>query len=152
MRSFSTACAQLRARDESSKRSFCRLRRFPLHSFAQLDVTTWFFTLLFLFFSLQRKRALAEISQILGSDIFFCVERLEFTISECAWTIHESVTRTNIYSSARAEPMVIPNSSSVKTTRDIDLTRRVRLPVPRLSIHGYESPGKRRRVLLNTVD
>lgn len=71
MRSFSTACAQLRARDESSKRSFCRLRRFLLHSFAQLDVTTWSFTLLFLFFFLQRKWALAEISQILRIGYIF---------------------------------------------------------------------------------
>lgn len=81
MRSFSTACAHLHARDESLKRSFRRLRRFLLHSFAQLDVTTWPFTPLFLslffrLFSLKKNGALVEISQILGSDIFFCVESL----------------------------------------------------------------------------
>lgn len=128
MRSFSTACAQLRARDESLKRSF---RRFLLHSFAQLDVTTWPFTSLFLFLSpsfLQRKRPRSRKS---SDRIYFSASKdWNFTVRERAWTMHESVTRTNIYSSARAEAMVIPNGSSVKTTRDIDLTRRVRLPVP----------------------
>jgi len=55
------------------------LRRFLLHSFAQLDVTTWSFIPLFLPFLslfLQRKLTLPEILQILGSDIFFCVEEL----------------------------------------------------------------------------
>ncbi|KAL0120927.1 hypothetical protein PUN28_008556 [Cardiocondyla obscurior] len=38
---------------------------------------------------------------------------------------------SSFFTAATAVPMVIPNGSfSVKTARDIDLTRRVRLPVP----------------------
>lgn len=133
-------------------------RRFLLHSFAQLDVTIWPFTPLFLnllsllFFFLQRKWSPAEISQILGSDIFFCVEGLEFTVRERAWTTHESVTKTNIYSSARAEPMVIPEWSLGENDTRYRSHTAGETTCPRYTMLGYESPGKRGRVLLNTMD
>lgn len=68
--------------------------------------------------------------------------------------LHESVTRKNIYSSASKADGNNPEwVSPVKTGRDIDLTRWVRdylSPHPSMPVH--ESPGKRGRVSLNTVD
>lgn len=106
----------------------------------------------FSFLFLERKRSPAEISQILGSDIFFCVEGLEFTVRERAWTTHESVTKINIYSSARAEPMVIPERFLGENDARYRSHTAGETTCPRYTVPGYESPGKRGRVLLNTVD
>lgn len=119
MRSFSTACAQLRARDESSKRSLrrsflpCSLALIRTARRHHLALCT---SLPSLFFFKENGRP--EISQILGSDIFFCVGGLESTVR--VDDTRERVTKTNIYSSARAEPMVIPEwFLLVKTARAI---------------------------------
>lgn len=69
--------------------------------------------------------------------------------------IAQSVTRKNIYSSANEADGKPEWISPVKTGRDIDLTRRVRETTclhRRYTLPVHESPGKRGRVSLNTVD
>lgn len=142
MRSFSTACAQLRARDESSKRPFRRFTVFScIHSHSSTSPPGSLylsFSVFFLFFFFFKENGIWPRSRKSPDRIYFSALK-DWEIYRPRTRVDDTRgcnTRTNIYSSARAEPMVIPNGFLVENGAWYRSHTAGETTCPRSSIHG----------------